>query len=127
MLKRLGLLLLIGFFLSVTVRALQQQDTAQEESERSGPIVRLQRMFSGDEEESDRSDVDDSGIAREDVGVAPAGGATDPANADDSGNSDESNSAEESDTAGTGATAEDERPRRQRPNRAANDDANLMW
>lgn len=126
MLKRLGLLLLIGFFLSVTVRALQQQDTAQEEGERSGPIAQLQRLFSGDEEESDRSDVDDSGIAREDTGFAPAGGATDPANADDSGNSEESNSAEESDTAGTGATAEDERPR-QRANRAANDDANLMW
>lgn len=125
MLKRLGLLLLIGFFISVTVRALQQ-DTAQEESERSGPIAQLQRLFSGDEEESDRSDVDDSGIAREDVGVAPAGGATDPANADDSGNSEESDTADESDTAGTGATAEDERPR-QRPNRAANDDANLMW
>ena len=125
MLKRLGLLLLIGFFISVTVRALQQE-TVQEEGERSGPIAQLQRLFSGDEEESDRSDVDDSGIAREDTGFAPAGGATDPANADDSGNSEESDTADESDTAGTGATPEDERPR-QRPNRAANDDANLMW
>lgn len=126
MLRRLLSILGIVIFLSVIVRAFQRQDVTQEEDEQSGLVAWVQRMFSGGEEESNRSDVDDSGIAREDVGVTPAGGATDTANADDSGNSEESNSAEESDTAGTGATAEDERPR-QRPNRAANDDANLMW
>lgn len=130
MLRRLVSILGIVIFLSIIVRAFQRQDVAQE-GEQSGLITQLQRMFSGDdEEESDRGDVDDSGIARDDTSFAPAGGATDPAGAEDVGNAEETNSG------GTGTATDNEREREreqersqrnQRSNRAENDDANLMW
>ncbi|TVQ18836.1 MAG: hypothetical protein EA367_13535 [Leptolyngbya sp. DLM2.Bin15] len=126
MLRRLVSILGIVIFLSIIVRAFQRQDVAQE-GEQSGLITQLQRMFSGDdEEESDRGDVDDSGIARDDTSFAPAGGATDPAGAEDVGNAEETNSG------GTGTATNDEQEqersqRNQRSNRAENDDANLMW